>query len=143
MLSVVTLGAFGVSTHWAIIGTGQDLSQVYLNSGQVGVSWRPPEWKDEPMKYPPRPGWTVATYPNTFEVTLRPDVNLHDRSRLWRWIGVPLWILFLLVALPTTYLLWTARRRFPGGCCHRCGYDLTGNTSGACPECGTKAPAEA
>jgi ABC-type ATPase with predicted acetyltransferase domain len=24
------------------------------------------------------------------------------------------------------------------GTCHKCRYDLTGNTSGVCPECGTK-----
>jgi hypothetical protein len=27
--------------------------------------------------------------------------------------------------------------RPPMPSCHRCGYDLTGNTSGTCPECGT------
>ena len=32
---------------------------------------------------------------------------------------------------------WRRRR----GLCPRCGYDLTGNTSGACPECGTALPA--
>jgi uncharacterized paraquat-inducible protein A len=32
------------------------------------------------------------------------------------------------------------RRR---GLCVKCGYDLTGNTSGVCPECGTPLPAEA
>lgn len=26
---------------------------------------------------------------------------------------------------------------FPPHCCRHCGYDLTGNTSGVCPECGT------
>lgn len=26
---------------------------------------------------------------------------------------------------------------FPPGCCRECGYDLTGNVSGVCPECGT------
>ena len=31
-----------------------------------------------------------------------------------------------------------ARRRRPGSCV-TCGYDLTGNTSGRCPECGTAA----
>jgi hypothetical protein len=25
----------------------------------------------------------------------------------------------------------------PPGCCRECGYDLTGNVSGICPECGT------
>jgi hypothetical protein len=28
------------------------------------------------------------------------------------------------------------RRVWPVGCCAGCGYDLTGNTSGVCPECG-------
>lgn len=28
------------------------------------------------------------------------------------------------------------RRRAPHGCCAGCGYDLTGNLSGRCPECG-------
>lgn len=28
----------------------------------------------------------------------------------------------------------------PPGLCSRCGYDLTGNTSGICPECGTMIP---
>ena len=31
---------------------------------------------------------------------------------------------------------WRHRRRFPKGHCQTCGYDLTGNTSGVCPECG-------
>lgn len=30
------------------------------------------------------------------------------------------------------------RRKPPLGHCQKCGYDLTGNESGTCPECGTK-----
>jgi len=29
------------------------------------------------------------------------------------------------------------RPRLPANCCTRCSYDLTGNVSGICPECGT------
>ncbi len=29
------------------------------------------------------------------------------------------------------------RRRFPPGHCQKCGYNLTGNVSGRCPECGS------
>jgi hypothetical protein len=33
----------------------------------------------------------------------------------------------------------TTLQRWEQGCCLRCGYDLTGNTSGRCPECGEPA----
>jgi hypothetical protein len=34
--------------------------------------------------------------------------------------------------------VWLLRRRPPRpGKCTRCGYDLAGNTTGVCPECGT------
>ncbi len=49
---------------------------------------------------------------------------------------VPLWILLLLAAIPTV-VLWLRDRRYPPGHCRKCGYDLTGNVSGICPECGT------
>jgi len=50
---------------------------------------------------------------------------------------LPLWIPLLVVAVPTN-LLWfrDARRRFPPGHCPYSGYNLTGNQSGVCPECG-------
>lgn len=34
------------------------------------------------------------------------------------------------------YVLWPARR-YASGCCRACGYNLRGNISGVCPECGT------
>jgi hypothetical protein len=50
---------------------------------------------------------------------------------------VPLWLLFALLAIPTLLLWRCDRRRIPLHCCHKCGYDLTGNVTGRCPECGT------
>lgn len=51
-----------------------------------------------------------------------------------------LWIIFIVVAPGTAglaaYLRW-AERPFPPGHCQSCGYALTGNLSGICPECGT------
>ena len=48
---------------------------------------------------------------------------------------VPFWWLLLLLGILTAYLWWLDRRP-PTGHCQRCGYDLTGNVSGVCPECG-------
>ena len=50
-------------------------------------------------------------------------------------IVVPLWLLLTTSAIPTA-LLWYRDRRLPKGHCQDCGYDLTGNESGICPECG-------
>lgn len=63
--------------------------------------------------------------------------------RTWLYTFIPLWIPLVLVAAATGLLWWLDR---PPRCgvpsCVVCGYDLTGNVSGACPECGQpkKAP---
>jgi hypothetical protein len=56
-------------------------------------------------------------------------------------IIVPMWpVLVLLSICPPILLIRAIRRRMrlkPGHC--PCGYNLTGNTSGICPECGQTA----
>ncbi len=59
-----------------------------------------------------------------------------------REVTLPFWALFLLAAFPAGLLGARACRRvrwLRTGRCLGCGYDLTGNTSGVCPECGTPA----
>jgi hypothetical protein len=64
----------------------------------------------------------------------------HTRPLAVRWtataVTVPCWSLLLLASVPTAFGWWSGRR-FPSGHCPTCGYDLTGNVSGVCPECGT------
>ena len=58
--------------------------------------------------------------------------------------GFPLWVPVVLLA-GLAWALWFAferpidLRRAKGLCLH-CGYDLTGNVSGVCPECGAPTP---
>jgi hypothetical protein len=46
----------------------------------------------------------------------------------------------LLLATAGVYRHWSrpVGPTYPAGCCQKCGYDLTGNVSGTCPECGTE-----
>lgn len=48
-------------------------------------------------------------------------------------------ITIMLVVITATILFrkeWDRQQRRKAGCCIHCGYNLTGNTSGVCPECG-------
>ena len=54
------------------------------------------------------------------------------------YVGVPMWIIFGIVAGTTAFLWHRDRLAFPRGHCATCGYNLTGNVSGVCPECGVK-----
>lgn len=67
-----------------------------------------------------------------------PAFAYSSNGNWWR-LQFPVYVL----VTPFTVLLgvlsipwWRRLRRRRRGCCLACGYDLTGNVSGACPECG-------
>ena len=78
------------------------------------------------------PGWHTAPCAWRWGLT-RPSLQTRQfRTDLW----FPLWIVFAAVSVPTAIIwIWSSPPR-PGHCVS-CGYDLTGNKSGRCPECGT------
>ena len=53
-----------------------------------------------------------------------------------RYLGIPLWMPCICSIIATTLLYRFRYRALPIGVCRVCGYDLTGNVSGICPECG-------
>jgi hypothetical protein len=59
----------------------------------------------------------------------------------YAYLILPLWLPLALSGGATILLMFF--RRFPAGPghCPACGYNLTGNVSGVCPECGRAAPA--
>jgi len=90
--------------------------------------------------------WGVLTFRTT--VTARnpthlaapaPHLKWHRRIntlvlRLW----VPIVLLSLYPLMITAHRLYVHRGRRLRRACIHCGYDLCGNTSGRCPECGEK-----
>lgn len=124
----------GRQTSWRLVFGciyGTDDGPAQLNQGQpYAVGWRndEPDWSFERTE---RAGeWW-------YRVGLRlPSWRLSSNVTCGH-IAFPLWIPILpLLALAT----WLWRREGPNssGICANCRYDLTGNTSGVCPECGER-----
>jgi predicted RNA-binding Zn-ribbon protein involved in translation (DUF1610 family) len=62
----------------------------------------------------------------------------HWDYRPWQarfFVDVPLWPAWLLI-VPLTVIMFRRDRALPERFCSECGYDLTGNVTGRCPECG-------
>lgn len=83
-----------------------------------------------------------------FQISERPTVSLCLPRNMTipptNWPGVLLKRLFIPHWL-TNFITWSLffillrkRRKYPKGHCQSCGYDLTGNTTGACPECNSE-----
>jgi hypothetical protein len=51
-------------------------------------------------------------------------------------VEVAHWTLILLALVVGLIVCYCSRPLSLPNCCHECGYDLTGNVSGICPECG-------
>lgn len=61
---------------------------------------------------------------------------------MWQYID-QIYLNLLFVAVLTLMLVLIGldmRMVYPPGYCQSCGYDLTGNESGVCPECGVALP---
>ncbi len=85
-------------------------------------------------------GWTFGTAHEdaTWMWWHRLDRYRYQAGLGWKYeVDIPLWELWMLVLVPTV-MLWYRDRVYPSWRCQQCGYDLTGNESGRCPECGSE-----
>ncbi len=83
----------------------------------------------------PTSHWSVTrSQPRSTARFWLPRVYVPSRVRPNYGLLLPLWFPFALFAGPTVWL-WCRDRRPRSGHC-LCGYNLTGNTTGVCPECG-------
>ena len=146
-ISIYTIPPNGLFSRWLVIRqpgfsySAFETGCIYtLSIGKGGTSVTPygyqvlpgNQWSCLRLEY-----WKTVKGPNT-------------GFYLW----IPLYPFFLMSAiLPVWWFIrfpgcwfvrnFQLRRPFPAGCCHRCGYNLTGNVSGICPECGTPVPPKA
>jgi hypothetical protein len=136
--------AYRGRTHLFVVGWGgvcvvyvptpDTIAYVRMHGVSSDEGWSISRAPDEPDPGPIRP--LPARFDFGFYL---PNVQLagpyragsyRTGSTLWPW-----WIPLILVAIPTA-ILWYRDRRPPKGCCQGCGYNLRGNVSGVCPECG-------
>jgi hypothetical protein len=65
------------------------------------------------------------------------DIRRHPFRDLTGYsLVLPLWFVAISTAVAPALWWWKKPRQIRTGDCSTCGYDLTGNTSGVCPECG-------
>ena len=95
-------------------------------------------------EYQSSPGKRFFMHGIGYENWCRFEVLSMDKRGFRHWnVRFPIWAVFILFAAhPTVAFIrgpLRRRRRRRKGWCMTCGYDLTGNTTGICPECGTSA----
>ena len=115
-----------IGTFWSAFGYQTSTVSINLWGGCLETSLYPAGL--------PTQGWFAAWQP--YEVYWLPKL-IHGRFSGVRTthLFLPLWMPLLAIG-SATILWWRRDRRYPPDHCQKCGYDLTGNTSGVCPECG-------
>lgn len=126
VLTALVVAGWVVSFLWSVWFAVGSVS-VYLGESGIGVG---------PLRYYERLTAFYRGWPDGWEwMVLMPRFQRTGPV----WVLIPFIWLLPLVYIPTMYL-WdrdlTARRRTRLGQCLKCGYDLSGNVSGVCPECG-------
>lgn len=133
-LMIALIWAVNYRAYFAYYG---DHLVIVAVSGRIGVGG--------PSPFPGR-GWQCGwhfLHPVWWEQVglILPYVEVSPPQSARRTLGVilPFWLLFIVFALPTIWLF--RRRRNDGVGCTQSGYNLTGNISGVCPECGHRVEA--
>ena len=132
VVCAVLMATWAVSTRWVVAYHGSHRSSAVMN-GEFVAFWLAEE--KVPRWWFNRLDDAHSTYGFTLPSYVRSAVLLDDKTtpRSTKF-SVPIWMPLVLSVGLTTYIIWIDRPPKPGHC--PCGYNLTGNVSGVCPECG-------
>jgi len=100
--------------------------------GRSGITVR--IYADKMPTVRPRCEWVPAGQSRWLPMLLGKRTVSQRQS--WGTIYIPYWC-FIIFSLGLLVYLWRVRKKFGVGHCTNCSYDLRGNLSGVCPECGT------
>ena len=135
---VLIVAACLLSGWWTLryrFTAGNGSHAVWILSGCILLELNGPVYAPESglyLKREPSSQWHLFNFAHL------PSVD--ELLPSYYWVALPFWFPFVVLLIPTL-LLWRRDRRKPRpGSCRRCDYDLTGNTTGRCPECGTPCP---
>ena len=123
----------------------------HLNSGgfwMIGLSRREINVIHVSIPNPQAKSRWLLEYDNSWErrrdlTYWRIKMRVPRTSGKWQEVMLPFWSVFLFAGLPTALFWYLDRPRLKPGHCEKCGYNLTGNISGTCPECGTPCASKA
>lgn len=149
MCCLLLLVAFAASLRWRMgccLGsrTADRLGSVSVTEGALKVAYVSKNQKGYITRWPVLLSCGILRNPMPWKpwfdlrviarTPLHPGPNKKDRAYI---LYVPLWLPFVVVLISTAFF-WHRDRRILPGHCRKCGYDLTGNVSGVCPECGER-----
>ena len=127
---VLLLSVDVASIWWYVSWNRRELGRDWIvGGGQIQMLWTP----RSRTSY--GPGWAVGRLANP-GIEWWPEIWTDFLPATL--VAIPLWIPLVAVAIPTGFLWRRERKRPRPGHCRSCRYNLTGNVSGVCPECGRK-----
>lgn len=128
---------------------GKTLVERFFNFMTAGGKFVVQHWRSHSQKVPwiPEEHWALYSTRNDLVVPgggniwhlgFRVERELSPGHDL-RTVVIPLWCVVLTASMLPVWWIYRWRRRIAIasiGCCKKCGDNLTGNSSGNCPECG-------
>lgn len=132
--SYVQIGAYDIDLYRPVAG-GNPLTTRFA----LQIPDQPPNPIIERRKYGPTGQLRPAHYQRIGFFLPRPQIFTKSKSspNLRFAINIPYWLPLLITGIATSVLFYRDRP-IPPGHCQTCRYNLTGNTSGVCSECGAK-----